>query len=123
MVGEYSLRGGILDVYPPESAKPVRIEFFGDLVESLRRFETDSQRSVLNISECTLLPLVEPPRNRAVLTALGEQLEDIPVPGQVFPGWQFTVPLVRPLHHTLPSINQHDIVVSHEPIQLTTEAE
>src|SRR5260370_6982075 len=107
MVGEYSLRGGILDVYPPESAKPVRIEFFGDLVESLRRFETDSQRSVLNISECTLLPLVEHPRNRAVLTELGEQLEDIPVPGQAFPAWEFTVPLLPPRTHTLPSITTH----------------
>ncbi|MEK7407552.1 MAG: transcription-repair coupling factor, partial [Acidobacteriota bacterium] len=47
MLGEYSVRGGILDVFPPESARPVRIEFFGDQVESMRRFEVDSQRSVL----------------------------------------------------------------------------
>ena len=39
MVGEYSLRGGILDVFPREAAKPVRIELFGDQIESIRRFE------------------------------------------------------------------------------------
>ena len=36
MVGEYSLRGGILDVFPAEAAKPVRVEFFGDEIESIR---------------------------------------------------------------------------------------
>ena len=45
MVGEYSIRGGILDVFPAESARPLRIEFFGDEIESIRRFEVDSQRS------------------------------------------------------------------------------
>jgi transcription-repair coupling factor (superfamily II helicase) len=48
MVGEYSLRGGILDVFSPEAAKPVRIDLFGDQVESMRRFDVESQRSVLN---------------------------------------------------------------------------
>src|SRR5450759_4318788 len=39
MPGEYALRGGILDVYSPEAERPVRIEFFGDEVESIRRFD------------------------------------------------------------------------------------
>src|SRR5437763_6585262 len=39
MPGEYALRGGILDVYSPEADRPVRIEFFGDEVESIRKFE------------------------------------------------------------------------------------
>ena len=59
MVGEYSVRGGILDVFSPEAAKPVRIDLFGDQVESIRRFEVESQRSVLNLEECFLLPLTE----------------------------------------------------------------
>jgi transcription-repair coupling factor (superfamily II helicase) len=45
-VGEYSVRGGILDVFSPEAAKPVRIDLFGDQVESIRRFDPESQRSV-----------------------------------------------------------------------------
>lgn len=60
MVGEYSIRGGILDVFPAESTRPLRIEFFGDEIESIRRFEVDTQRSVMKISEAQVLPLSEP---------------------------------------------------------------
>jgi len=44
--GEYSLRGGILDVYPPHLDNPARLEFFGDRIESLRLFDVGSQRSI-----------------------------------------------------------------------------
>ncbi len=44
--GEFSLRGGILDVFPTDSSDPVRIEFFGDDVESIRPFDAESQRSL-----------------------------------------------------------------------------
>ncbi|MEJ7605341.1 MAG: adenylyltransferase/cytidyltransferase family protein [Bryobacteraceae bacterium] len=47
MVGEYSLRGGILDIFPAEAEQPVRIEFYGDQIESMRRFDVESQRSIL----------------------------------------------------------------------------
>lgn len=57
MVGEFSVRGGILDVYSPEAGEPVRIEFFGDLIESIRRFDPESQRSILKVDSCLLLPL------------------------------------------------------------------
>lgn len=60
MVGEYSIRGGILDVFPAESARPLRIEFFGDEIESIRRFEVETQRSVMKITEAQVLPLSEP---------------------------------------------------------------
>ncbi|MDR3632823.1 MAG: transcription-repair coupling factor [Isosphaeraceae bacterium] len=45
VAGEFSLRGGILDVFPPDSTEPVRIEFFGDEVESIRPFDPETQRS------------------------------------------------------------------------------
>ncbi len=57
MVGQYSVRGGILDVFSPDSNQPVRIEFFGDQVESLRRFDPETQRSVMTVDEALLLPL------------------------------------------------------------------
>ena len=44
--GEFSLRGGILDIFAPDWLDPVRIEFFGDTVESIREFEVSSQRSL-----------------------------------------------------------------------------
>src|SRR5207253_3449360 len=72
MVGEYSVRGGILDVFSPESPKPVRIDLFGDQVDSIRRFEVESQRSVLKLEDCTLLPLTEYQRSRSLLVKLGE---------------------------------------------------
>ncbi|NLG32948.1 MAG: transcription-repair coupling factor, partial [Syntrophomonadaceae bacterium] len=43
--GEFALRGGILDIYPPGEPNPVRIEYFGDFVESIRRFEVNNQLS------------------------------------------------------------------------------
>ena len=44
--GEFSVRGGILDVFPTDASDPVRIEFFGDEVESIRPFDAESQRSL-----------------------------------------------------------------------------
>ncbi len=103
MVGEYSVRGGILDVFSPESPKPVRVDLFGDEIESIRRFEVDSQRSVLKVQETTLLPLTEYQKSRAVLAELGERLReagvpsrDLPPPGEPFPGWELLAPMVRP---------------------------
>jgi transcription-repair coupling factor (superfamily II helicase) len=65
MVGEYSVRGGIVDVYPAEAAAGVRIEMFGDFIESLRRFDVETQRSVLKLDEALVLPLLEQPRSPA----------------------------------------------------------
>ena len=44
--GEFSLRGGILDIFPPDAEDPVRIELFGSDVESIRRFDVATQRSL-----------------------------------------------------------------------------
>ncbi len=43
--GEFAVRGGILDIYPPEAAEPIRIEYFGDEVDSIRTFDVATQRS------------------------------------------------------------------------------
>lgn len=61
LAGEYSIRGGIVDVFPPEAERPVRIEFFADTIESLREFDPESQRSTGRVPEVSLLPLVEEP--------------------------------------------------------------
>ncbi|MSU61809.1 MAG: transcription-repair coupling factor [Pedosphaera sp.] len=57
--GEISLRGGILDVYPPTSPWPVRIEFFGDEVESIRQFDPVSQISREQVHSVTIPPAGE----------------------------------------------------------------
>lgn len=56
--GEISLRGGILDVYPATD-EPVRIELFGDEIESIRRFDKDTQRSLVQLDRIVLLPARE----------------------------------------------------------------
>src|SRR5271163_1782887 len=52
--GEFSVRGGILDVFPTDSTDPVRIEFFGDEIESIRPFDVESQRSLDRWNSVTL---------------------------------------------------------------------
>ncbi len=57
--GEFARRGGILDVFPPSAALPVRIELFGDEIDSMRAFDPTDQRSVGEVREVTLLPATE----------------------------------------------------------------
>ncbi|MBU4131543.1 MAG: transcription-repair coupling factor [Proteobacteria bacterium] len=57
--GEYSVRGGILDVFSPGENKPVRMEFFGDLVESIRSFSPFTQRGTKELTETIILPATE----------------------------------------------------------------
>jgi transcription-repair coupling factor (superfamily II helicase) len=52
--GEFSLRGGILDIYPPDASEPVRVEFFGDDIESIRPFDPETQRSLDRWDSVTL---------------------------------------------------------------------
>lgn len=58
-LGQFSARGGIVDVFPINSLMPVRMEFFDNEIDSLREFSLDSQRSVKNISSVDILPLAE----------------------------------------------------------------
>ena len=57
--GEFSVRGGIVDIYPLNLDHPVRFEFVGDKIESIRAFDAYSQRSVKKLSACLILPALE----------------------------------------------------------------
>src|ERR1700732_1334643 len=59
MPGQFAVRGGIVDVFSPESPRPVRIELLGDTVESVREFDPRTQRSIAPVVRTTLLPLTE----------------------------------------------------------------
>jgi transcription-repair coupling factor (superfamily II helicase) len=129
MVGEYSLRGGILDVFSPESQKPVRIDLFGDQVESIRRFDVESQRSVLKIEEVTLLPLTEYQRSRPLLSQLHELMleadipgRDLPIPGEPFPGWELIAPIARPRNSSVLDLVERPLVIWDEPDQIQQAA-
>jgi len=124
MVGEYSVRGGILDVFPPEAGKPYRIEFFGDQIESMRRFETDTQRSILKVEEARLLPLVEYPLTPALFAGITEATGGaVPNTGEPFPGWELAVPLVRPHPASVLDLSERPIILWDEPEQLRGAAE
>jgi transcription-repair coupling factor (superfamily II helicase) len=55
--GEFAVRGGILDVYPAGEAQPVRLEFIGDTIESLRTYDPSTQRSIQPVDQLTVVPL------------------------------------------------------------------
>ncbi|HWR36627.1 MAG TPA: transcription-repair coupling factor [Clostridia bacterium] len=107
MPGEYALRGGILDVYPPEADRPLRMELFGDEVESIRKFDPGTQRSSTEGDEAVLLPLTETPVTEEILGAIHARLSGRRIEGDeqavqeavrsggvtVFPGWEFFSPV------------------------------
>ena len=57
--GEFAMRGGILDVYPPDELNPVRVEFIGDTIESLRSYDASTQRSIAPLDQVMVTPLRE----------------------------------------------------------------
>ena len=57
--GDFSVRGGIIDIFSPLNQEPFRIEFFGDTVDSLRSFSAATQRKIKSLSEAVLLPARE----------------------------------------------------------------
>jgi transcription-repair coupling factor (superfamily II helicase) len=102
MPGQLSLRGGIIDVYSPEMDRPVRIDFFGDEIESIRKFDPETQRSQSQMDSALLLPLTETPVTEKLLQAVNARLtrasevEASAAPAMeatVFPGWEFFAPV------------------------------
>jgi transcription-repair coupling factor (superfamily II helicase) len=57
--GDFGIRGGIIDLFPPHLPRPIRLEFMGDEIESLREFDLASQRSLRTIDQATIVPLRE----------------------------------------------------------------
>src|SRR5882672_8222275 len=134
MPGEYALRGGILDVYSPEDERPVRIEFFGDEVESIRKFDPATQRSSNSVDEALLLPLTETPVSDELLGAVHARLSGKRITGNdeiieqsvraggvtVFPGWEFYTP-VAGANQTVFDLLPRALVLADEPETLRGE--
>ena len=80
-VGQFALRGGILDVFSPLMEQPVRCEFFDDEIDSLGLFDPGTQRRTENVSAALLLPAAEvlPGLAPGGLTHLAEQIEKLAV--------------------------------------------
>jgi transcription-repair coupling factor (superfamily II helicase) len=134
MPGQYAARGGILDVYSPEADRPVRVEFFGDEIESMRKFDPASQRSSNPVDEVVLLPLTETPINEELLGSINARLSGKRITGSpeaieqaardsgagVFPGWEFYAP-VAGADRTIFSLLPEARVILDEPEVLAQE--
>src|SRR5262249_41529471 len=59
--GEFCVRGGVVDFYPADSARPIRLEFVGDTIESIRTYDPATQRSTGPIDQAAVVPLTELP--------------------------------------------------------------
>ncbi len=136
MPGEYALRGGILDVYSPEADRPLRIEFFGDEVESVRKFDPTTQRSSDTVDEAVLLPLTETPVTTELLAAIHSRLSGKRISGPeevveqavrsagvtTFPGWE-PYAAVAGANHSLFDLMPNAAVLIDEPSALHPEFE
>ena len=133
-VGEFSNRGGIVDVFSPLMPKPVRIEFFGDSVESIREFDPDDQRSTNPLRRIDILPMQEQFVTREMFRDWaanarrrwedGRYQDDLNEKlvfaddGAPFPGSQFLLPATQPLEAKLVDYLDEAVFVLDEPALL-----
>jgi len=75
--GEYSIRGGLIDLFPMGSALPYRLDLFGDEIEQIRSFDPDTQRSLYPVKEIRLLPGHEFPFDDASRTAFRNRWREV----------------------------------------------
>jgi len=136
--GQYSFRGGIVDIWPAGVEEPVRIEFFGDEIESMRTFDPETQRSIDHISEIVVPPMrafavssdafrewaaeakdrwrdTKYQRNLADRTSFAKEGED-------FNGWEYQLPLVQPLTSSAFGHLEDLVFVFDEPSLIETTA-
>ena len=150
MAGQVTMRGGIIDVYGPEMDRPVRVEFFGDEIESIRRFDPDTQRSSNHVDHVLLLPLTETPATEKLLEAINARLTrtgsaagamldggDTPrelqthvehAPGResnatIFPGWEFYAPVAGAKSTLLELLGPQTRVFTEEPAMVENQGE
>jgi transcription-repair coupling factor (superfamily II helicase) len=113
MGGQFSVRGGILDVFPAEAVRPVRIELLGDMVESLREFDAETQRSTGPVSRVILPPLTEFP-----LTAGRPEDKDSEFAKSRVPSGEFVAENTA----TLFDLREGTLVVLDEPEEIAQKA-
>jgi transcription-repair coupling factor (superfamily II helicase) len=130
-VGQFSVRGGILDVWSPDADSPVRIEFFGDTVDSIRVFDPETQLSTERLKETSIAPMREFSAvekefkdwaffarerfDEGIQSRSLRDRTDFADEGESFTGWEFLMPLVKPLKATVFDYLKDAIFVIDEP--------
>ncbi len=112
--GEYAVRGGILDVFPPGRQQPVRLDFFGDNLETLKPFDAETQRTIAPINRLVLMPISEAALGPSVVSTFraryiemfGAVTTDDPLyeaisAGHRYPGMEHWLPLFQKKLETL----------------------
>jgi transcription-repair coupling factor (superfamily II helicase) len=127
MPGQFAVRGGIIDVYSPETAQPVRVELMADTIESIRAFDPNTQRSTGPMERAVLLPLAEMLRRSDVLERqhVGSTCgrEDDVAPAGFYPGWEFREMLHEERPGVLFDLADDPVVVLDEPSLLGAAVE
>ncbi len=132
--GQFSVRGGIIDVWSPDAVAPVRVEFFGDTVDSIRTFDAETQLSTGQLTEIGIAPMREIAvtqqdfkdwaffaRERFAEDRFNRNLKDrtdFAEAGETFSGWEFQMPLVRPLAATIFDYLPNRVLVIDEPVAI-----
>src|SRR6267142_4651497 len=130
-VGEFSLRGGIVDVWSPGHEAPVRIEFFGDEIDSIRGFDPETQLSTSQLNEIEIVPMREvtvrsqdfvvwshAARERWDDERYSRALRDRTVfadEGESFSGWEWLMPIVRERNGSVFDYLKTAVLVIDEP--------
>lgn len=130
--GEFAVRGGILDVFPPTEPRPVRVDFFGDEIESVSSFAVSDQRTVeelgpVTATACREVLLTDEVRERAerlkgVIPGAGDLLEKIAA-GIPAEGMESLAPVLVPRMVPLLDLVGDRLVVGLEPERLRKRAE
>ncbi len=130
-VGEFSVRGGILDVWSPTAKMPVRIEFFGDTVDSIREFDAETQLSTEQLKESSIAPMREFSAtakdfrdwaffaqerfaDEKYARALKDRTQFAAV-GEDFSGWEFLFPLVNARNSSVFDFLENYVLIIDEP--------
>src|SRR2546426_8900255 len=131
-IGEFSIRGGILDVWPPGRKAPARIEFFGDTVDSIREFDPETQLSTTQLVEVEIAPMRElaaratdfrewaaRARERWRDERFARCLRDRTVfadEGEDFPGWQWVMSITKERSASIFDYLKDTVLVIDEPV-------
>jgi len=131
-IGEFSMRGGILDVWPPGRNAPVRLEFFGDTVDSIREFDPETQLSTTQLPQAEIAPMREllvtardfrewsaHARERWSDERFARSLRDRTVfadEGEDFPGWEWLISIIREDSASIFDYLKDAVLVIDEPV-------
>ncbi|HEX9799978.1 MAG TPA: transcription-repair coupling factor [Thermoanaerobaculia bacterium] len=136
--GDFAVRGEVVDLWPAGESAPVRLDRFGDEIESLRQFDVETQRSAEELATARVLPLALFPADagaarrlaRALMALVdesdeGESAELVAAleEGRGFPGWENFLPLAEPATRTLAEVMPGALVAVYDPGAVAAEVE